>query len=203
MPNPHSFRASDCHHFTAIRGGCNPETLASTTVEIQDRLLNGMEQVTFSVRFPSFDDGSAFATSVGSKNVPISNTLFDSCAALNPIASSNLAFHSNRAWEDSAYKVNRPPNRSSWRIVQGYTARASLTASGLAPTPGGLTAGFGPSVTFLLPPNGNNLPPRWVGGSVNVTRVRRSKGMGYTTGGDIRGTTRCKHDLPADILGIS
>ena len=56
--------------------------------------------------------------------------------------------------------------------MQGYTARASLTASGLVPAPGELTLWVGPSVSFL-PPNGNNLPPRWVGGSVNVANVRK------------------------------
>ena len=208
-PNPHSFRASDGYQTTTIRGCCNPENSAPKHVKTRGRSLKGTEQVTLPVKFPSlFHDGPAFAISVGAKNVSTlkvstSNTLFDSCTTfLNPIASSNLAFHSNRAWADSAYRVYRPPNRPLWWIVQGNTARASLTASGLVLAPGEVTPGFGPSVS-LLPPNGNSLPPRWVGGSVKVAKVRRSSGMGYTPYEKVCMRCQIKPYLPVGKLGIS
>jgi len=75
-------------------------------------------------------------------------------------------------------------------------------ASGLALAPGEVTPGFGPSVSFL-PPNSNNLLPRWVGGSVKVVKVRRSSGMGYTP--YKKNCMRCqiKPELPVGTLGIS
>ena len=49
---------------------------------------------------------------VSALNVSISKTLFESCTTLrNPIASSSFAFHSFRAWVDSAKTVYRPPRR--------------------------------------------------------------------------------------------
>jgi len=92
-----------------------------TRVGIDGRLPKVAEQVTFPVKFSSlFHDRPVLAINVGAKNVsvlsvPASNTLFDSCITfLSPIASSNLTFHSNRAWAVSTYRVDRPPDRPLW-----------------------------------------------------------------------------------------
>ena len=70
------------------------------------------QQVTLPKKFRSlFHDGPMLVISVGAKVFALkfstSNTLFDSRTTFpNSIDSSNLTFHSNRAWADSAY---RPP----------------------------------------------------------------------------------------------
>ena len=92
--NPHSFCTSNGHKAATIRGSCNSAMSMPKRVGIRDHLLNGTEQVTLPVKIPvSFRDGPALTI-----NVFTSNTLFGSCMTfLNPIASSNLAFHSNCA----------------------------------------------------------------------------------------------------------
>jgi hypothetical protein len=181
-PNPDTFCTTGCDKSTPIRASCDTntdQTLEKQTSKLKC-LLNGVEQVTLPVNELSefrdwFVGGVSIdgTTNVSELSISTSKALFDSCTTLrNPIVSSSFSFHSVRACEDSAHRVNSPPSRLVCRIVNGNMTRQSVAALGVRP----VFACASPPLFPKMPCS--NPVPRSVGGSLKFASLNRSKGIG-------------------------